>query len=544
MTGTSTVLARTLALLGNAGKQTEEQSGCPSAASGDLTEDEGFTRLVEKFSAATPENASGEKTTPNAFASGENEASKPEKLLASLDAILQSINSESSASPEQAVEEAPPLPSWQTPPPVESVSEQTITSAMVENFPHDYDDPQLLTDEVVDEEPAAEEPEEENAASIIMPVAAEFAGPLPLLSSAAADMAKFFSEPLETSETGIPETGTPDSEELPASSNEEELASTELPDEITELPLDIDDEVPDYYAPPLPTPYRSSWRSGQPVSGNSRNVSSVQSSGSAPVLTVPASAPSVSPETIMSEASQQSTGADAETGTRVGAGARMPLSASETMPSEAARELQTLMGDMKVSVARQETHFTPTMPQSPAMQIADRITGEIYGASATEVTTAASSPHASHDAQGSGSTVKVLQLRLDPPELGALTVRMSLKQDVLALQVEATRPETASLIERDRDALVGLLRTAGYSVDGLTVHMTPATHNSALGGNLGGNLAAAGQQQQFAGQQAGEGASGQAGQEQHQDQGQSVWGNADENAEMHPARDPGGALYI
>jgi chemotaxis protein MotD len=195
---------------------------------------------------------------------------------------------------------------------------------------------------------------------------------------------------------------------------------------------------------------------------------------------------------------------------------------------------------MKVSVTRQETHFAPSMPQTPAMQIADRITGEIYGTSSSEVATATSAQHASHDAEGSGSTVKVLHLRLDPPELGSLTVRMSLKHDVLALQVEATRPETASLIERDRDSLIGLLRTAGYSVDGLTVQMTPSTTNNAMGSNL----AAPGQQHQFAGQQAGEGASRQTGQQQHQDQGQPVWGNADENAEMHPARDPGGALYL
>jgi flagellar hook-length control protein FliK len=244
----------------------------------------------------------------------------------------------------------------------------------------------------------------------------------------------------------------------------------------------------------------------------------------------------------VSEDSQPANKAGAGSGSGIGTG--LSSSTSETKPSEAARELQTLMGDMKVSVARQETHLTPTMPHSPAMQIAHRITGEIYGASATEVTTASAQQNASQDAQRSGSTVKVLQLRLDPPELGMLSVRMSLKQGVLALQVEATRPETASLIERDRDALIGLLRTAGYSVDGLTVQMTPSASNSALGSNYGGNLATTGQQQQFAGQQTGEDRSGQTGQDQHQDQGQPVWGDADENAEMHPARDPGGALYL
>ncbi|MEJ2124091.1 MAG: flagellar hook-length control protein FliK, partial [Alphaproteobacteria bacterium] len=124
-----------------------------------------------------------------------------------------------------------------------------------------------------------------------------------------------------------------------------------------------------------------------------------------------------------------------------------------------------------------------------------------------------------------------------------LTVRMSLKQNVLTLQVEATRPETASLIERDREALSGLLRSAGYSVDGLSVQMTPATTNSAMSGNQ----SVTGQQLQFSGQQAGEGTPGEANQgqqDQSETHGQTVWGNADENAETHPASTPGGALYL
>ena len=49
----------------------------------------------------------------------------------------------------------------------------------------------------------------------------------------------------------------------------------------------------------------------------------------------------------------------------------------------------------------------------------------------------------------------MLQLQLDPPELGALMIRMSMKDGALQLQIEASRHDTAKLIERDRDALTG-----------------------------------------------------------------------------------------
>ncbi|MEJ2118113.1 MAG: flagellar hook-length control protein FliK [Alphaproteobacteria bacterium] len=490
MTGTSTVLGRTLALLGNAGKHTEEQAGCSSAASGDSADEGGFTQLVDEFSAVGQEDTSGETGEQGASLDESADGSKPEKLLASLDAILQSINHDtsSSASADPDAEEAPPLPSWQSPPPVEIIPDEAMTSALDEELPPDYDDPQLLTEEITEEEAPAPQLEAENAASMIMPVAAEFAGPLPLLSSAAADMAKFFSDPPEVSEAE-----TPDAEEIQASSLENAPIYDEPLEEITELPFDIDaDDLPDYGLPPLPETYLSQWRSSQPESASK--------SPTQPSVSI-AAPPDQMPELFAfteaaeNEALPQFIG----TGTGIGAGTGAASAASDNTPGEAARELQTLMGDMKVSIARQETHITPTMLQSPTAQLANRITGEIYGASPAGPSAVPQS--ITQDTDGSGSTVKVLQLRLDPPELGALTVRMSLKQNVLTLQVEATRPETASLIERDREALSGLLRSAGYSVDGLSVQMTPATTNSAMSGNQ----SVTGQQLQFSGQQAGEG---------------------------------------
>ena len=121
----------------------------------------------------------------------------------------------------------------------------------------------------------------------------------------------------------------------------------------------------------------------------------------------------------------------------------------------------------KVSVVLQETHFAPVPQQSPAFQIVNRIIHDIEPADPVFTPQLAELPK-----DAAAAPLKVLHIQLDPPELGALTIRMSLKNDMLHMQIEASRHETAKLIERDQDALSGMLRSAGYSIDGLTVQVT------------------------------------------------------------------------
>jgi chemotaxis protein MotD len=133
---------------------------------------------------------------------------------------------------------------------------------------------------------------------------------------------------------------------------------------------------------------------------------------------------------------------------------------------ETARNLAALK-EAKVSIIHQETHFAPAPAQSLAFQIANRIVHEIGTADPVFTASVAAVPD-----DASAAPVKALFIQLDPPELGALTIRMSLKDETLHLQIEASRHETARLIERDRDALSGMLRSAGYNFDGLTVQIT------------------------------------------------------------------------
>jgi len=95
---------------------------------------------------------------------------------------------------------------------------------------------------------------------------------------------------------------------------------------------------------------------------------------------------------------------------------------------------------------------------SPVEQIAtlvrSELTGETAGAEVGGTTT--------------NGTVKVLHIQLNPENLGSVTVRVSLKDDVINLHLEAQRPETAHAIEREREALSAALKQAGYVVDGIT----------------------------------------------------------------------------
>ncbi len=143
-----------------------------------------------------------------------------------------------------------------------------------------------------------------------------------------------------------------------------------------------------------------------------------------------------------------------------------------------------------ISSIRQETHFSLGLSQSPVLQIAQRVTHEMQ---------IARSQFASQPDQAAAperGPIRVLHIQLDPPQLGPLTIRISLQNEMLNLQLETPKPETASLIQNDKDSLSKLLRSAGYMVDGLNVQVTPVERASAgqPSGLGAGSGQAAGQQ--------------------------------------------------
>ncbi len=82
------------------------------------------------------------------------------------------------------------------------------------------------------------------------------------------------------------------------------------------------------------------------------------------------------------------------------------------------------------------------------------------------------------------TAAKVLHIQLQPEGLGTVTIRMSVKDQALRLDLEVGRGETAHMIQRDRETLSALLRSAGYMIDGVEVRVvTDAGGASAQSGN-------------------------------------------------------------
>lgn len=106
------------------------------------------------------------------------------------------------------------------------------------------------------------------------------------------------------------------------------------------------------------------------------------------------------------------------------------------------------------SVADTTTFQSYTDGLSPGSQVARTVTTEIADADRTGTST--------------DGVLKVLHIELKPQNLGTVSVRMSLKDDVISLHMETSRHETAAAIEKERSALTSALKSAGYVVDEIT----------------------------------------------------------------------------
>jgi chemotaxis protein MotD len=68
-----------------------------------------------------------------------------------------------------------------------------------------------------------------------------------------------------------------------------------------------------------------------------------------------------------------------------------------------------------------------------------------------------------------GQVLRTMELTLSPVDLGSVTLRLSLKSNVLTVEAEAAKASTAKLLSDDRDALTKSLRDAGYDVSTLKI---------------------------------------------------------------------------
>ena len=158
---------------------------------------------------------------------------------------------------------------------------------------------------------------------------------------------------------------------------------------------------------------------------------------------------------------------------------RPTASADAKLASNAAGK-QTF--DRLITVVRQETHSPPPVHLSPAAQVANALIAEVQASESLRQSRSAAElvPTSST----TGGVVRVLQIRLEPAELGAVSIRLKLEAHALELRIDADQPSTADLIRRDQSALTRLLQSAGYDVEALTVYVTEPDRSATSGGQL------------------------------------------------------------
>ncbi|CFX55696.1 protein of unknown function [Candidatus Filomicrobium marinum] len=76
----------------------------------------------------------------------------------------------------------------------------------------------------------------------------------------------------------------------------------------------------------------------------------------------------------------------------------------------------------------------------------------------------------------SDPVLKVLEIKLEPRDLGSVVVRMSLRNDVLNVELGFGRSEAAATIAKNTDQLTHYLRSSGYVVDEVVVRVVEGDH--------------------------------------------------------------------
>ena len=134
------------------------------------------------------------------------------------------------------------------------------------------------------------------------------------------------------------------------------------------------------------------------------------------------------------------------------------LQSDASKPSELAKPAMSAIGD------KAEDNPSPGTPmQQVIARVRDAVAADAPAATATANVT---------ETYVASAPVKVLRVELHPVELGEVTVRLSMKGDVVHVHLEAVRHETAALLGHDKDALAQALHGAGLVFDGMTVAVT------------------------------------------------------------------------
>jgi hypothetical protein len=121
-----------------------------------------------------------------------------------------------------------------------------------------------------------------------------------------------------------------------------------------------------------------------------------------------------------------------------------------------------------VASATLETHAPPVPALSPVQQIASSIVDAASRAADAEGASPPA-PLTQQPARPGSPPLQLLDIKLEPPDLGEVSVRMRLSGSKLDLHIEVSQKDTAPLLGKDGDALASQLQSSGYTVDTLTI---------------------------------------------------------------------------
>lgn len=127
----------------------------------------------------------------------------------------------------------------------------------------------------------------------------------------------------------------------------------------------------------------------------------------------------------------------------------------------------------------------------------------------------------------SNGVVKVLKIELKPANLGAITLRMSLKDNVITVHVETQSAETQALIEREQAKLSKTLSSAGYTVEAITATQSDGARGAPAVSTPGGETNS--------------GSFQQSGGQAHGQNGQSEFAGHDRSGRSSAGGDEGGS---
>lgn len=124
-----------------------------------------------------------------------------------------------------------------------------------------------------------------------------------------------------------------------------------------------------------------------------------------------------------------------------------------------------------------------TAPTStPVQQVFHRLMSELQGQQSGAAAPAA--PAAGPNVlwqPAAGQPLKSIDIALEPENLGKVTIRISVRDDVIRLQLDVAERPAMGLLEQDKDVLTSLMKSAGYQVDSLAVrHIDPERGNLML----------------------------------------------------------------